>query len=74
MLLVVFALVEQRTEEPLMQVSIFKIRPFLVENMVLAISMLVFVPIFFFASEYAQISLGASARRGLFLLYFFSAS
>ena len=52
--------------------SIFRIRPFLVENLVLGISMLVFVPVFFFASEYAQISLGKSASEaGLFLLYFF---
>jgi MFS family permease len=34
--------------------------------------MLVFVPVFFFASEYAQISLGDSAQEaGLFLLYLF---
>ena len=34
--------------------------------------MLVFVPIFFFASEYAQISLGQVGRpAGVFLLYFF---
>ena len=34
--------------------------------------MLVFVPLFFFASEYAQIALGESAQQtGLFLLYFF---
>ncbi len=34
--------------------------------------MLVFVPVFFFASEYAQISLGDSASEaGLYLLYFF---
>ena len=71
-LLVVFYFVEQRTEEPLMQVNIFKIRPFFVENLVLGISMLVFVPIFFFASEYAQISLGkSSTETGVFLLYFF---
>ena len=38
----------------------------------LGISMLVFVPIFFFASEYAQIALGKSAQQaGLYLLYFF---
>jgi MFS family permease len=55
-----------------MQVRIFRIRPFLVQNMVLGISMLAFVPIFFFASEYAQIALGKSASgAGLFLLYFF---
>jgi EmrB/QacA subfamily drug resistance transporter len=71
-LLVVFYLVELRTESPLITVSIFRIRPFLVENMVLGISMLVFIPVFFFASEYAQIALGYSASRaGVFLLYFF---
>ena len=71
-ILVVFYFVEQRTEEPLMQVSIFRIRPFLVQNLVLAISMLCFVPIFFFASEYAQISLGKSSDgAGIMLMYFF---
>ncbi len=71
-LLVVFYLVELRTESPLIQVSIFRIRPFLVENLVLGISMLVFIPVFFFASEYAQISLGKTASNaGVFLLYFF---
>ncbi len=71
-LLVVFGLVELRTESPLMQVRIFRIRPFLIENLVLGISMLAFVPVFFFASEYAQISLAKTASEaGLFLLYFF---
>ena len=71
-LLVVFALVEMRTASPLMQVSIFRIRAFLVENLVLAISMLVFIPVFFFASEYAQIALGKTpSEAGLYLLYFF---
>src|SRR6201996_406806 len=71
-LLVVFYFVELRTSSPLIQVSIFRIRPFLVENLVLGISMLTFIPIFFFASEYAQISLGKSASNaGIFLLYFF---
>ena len=71
-LLVVFALVELQTPSPLMQVRIFRIRAFAVENLVLGIAMLVFVPIFFFASEYAQIALGKSAQQaGLYLLYFF---
>ena len=73
MLLVVFFFVEARTESPLIQVDIFRIRPFFVENLVLGISMLVFVPVFFFASEYAQISLGKSpSRASLFLLCFFA--
>jgi len=68
----VFYFVEKRTPEPLMQVSIFSIRPFLVENMVLFITNLAFIPVFFFASEYAQISLGkSSSQAGIILLFFF---
>jgi EmrB/QacA subfamily drug resistance transporter len=71
-LLVVFYFTEVRTPSPLMQVSIFKIRPFLVQNLVLGISNLVFIPVFFFGSEYAQISLGkSSSEAGIILLYFF---
>jgi EmrB/QacA subfamily drug resistance transporter len=71
-LLVVFYFVEVRTTSPLMHLSIFRIRPFLIENIVLGVAMLVFVPVFFFASEYAQIALGKSASQaGLFLLFFF---
>ena len=71
-LLVVFYFVELRTSSPLIQVSIFRIRPFLVENLVLGIAMLTFIPVFFFASEYAQISLGKTASNaGVFLLYYF---
>ncbi|HUK94563.1 MAG TPA: MFS transporter [Gaiellaceae bacterium] len=71
-LLVAFYFVELRTESPLIEVRIFRIRPFLVENVVLGISTLVFIPTFFFASEYAQISLGKSASSAsLVLLYFF---
>jgi len=72
LLLVVFGIVELRTDVPLMQIRIFRVRPFLVENLVLGIAMLAFVPVFFFASEYAQISLAKTASEaGLFLLYFF---
>ncbi|HEX3824882.1 MAG TPA: MFS transporter [Mycobacteriales bacterium] len=71
-ILVVFYRIEKRTESPLIQVNIFRIRPFLVENVVLGIAMLAFIPIFFFASEYAQISLGKTASQAsLYLLYFF---
>jgi EmrB/QacA subfamily drug resistance transporter len=71
-LLVTFYFVELRTESPLIEVHIFRIRPFLVENIVLAIAMLTFVPVFFFASEYAQIALGKSpSEAGLYILYFF---
>jgi EmrB/QacA subfamily drug resistance transporter len=72
LLLVAFYFVEVGSASPLMEVSIFRIRPFLVENMVLGITMLVFIPVFFFASEYAQISLAKTpSEAGLVLLYFF---
>ena len=71
-LLVVFYFVQLRTESPLIEVRIFKIRPFLVENIVLGIAMLVFIPVFFFASEYAQIALGKTpSNAGVYILYFF---
>jgi EmrB/QacA subfamily drug resistance transporter len=71
-LLVIFGVTEIKVASPLIQFRIFRIRAFLVENLVLAISMLVFIPVFFFASEYAQIGLGKSASEaGIFLLYFF---
>ena len=65
-------LVELRTASPLIEVSIFRIQAFTVENIVLLIAMMAFIPIFFFASEYAQISLHKSASEaGVFLLFFF---
>ncbi len=71
-LLVVFFFLERQTESPLINVRIFRIRPFFVENLVLGTSNLVFIPIFFFASEYSQLSLGKSASAAsLVLLYFF---
>ncbi len=71
-LLMVFYFVERRTKVPLMEVRIFNIPAFRVENLVLSIAMLAFVPLFFFASEYAEIALGESASKtGLYILYFF---
>jgi EmrB/QacA subfamily drug resistance transporter len=72
LLLVIFGLSERRVASPLIQFSIFGIRAFLVENLVLFISMMVFIPVFFFASEYAQIALRKTASQaGVFLLFFF---
>jgi EmrB/QacA subfamily drug resistance transporter len=71
-LLVVFYFVEARTTSPLIEVGIFRIRPFLVENLVLGVAMLVFIPVFFFASEYAQIALAKTpSQAGVLILYFF---
>jgi len=71
-IIAVFVVVELRTASPLIKVSIFRVRPFSVENAVLLIAMMTFVPIFFFASEYAQIALHKTASQaGVFLLFFF---
>jgi EmrB/QacA subfamily drug resistance transporter len=71
-LLLVFGWVELRTRSPLIELRIFADRGFLVDNVILGLSMVAFVPIFFFASEYAQVSLGEKpAESGLLLLYFF---
>jgi predicted MFS family arabinose efflux permease len=72
LLIVVFYFVELRTEEPLIEVRIFNVKPFRVENLVLFIAMMAFIPVFFFASVYAQVALGKNASQaGLYLLYFF---
>jgi EmrB/QacA subfamily drug resistance transporter len=72
LVLVYFYAVERRTASPLIRVGIFRVRPFLVENLVLFVAMLAFVPVFFFTSLYAQIALAKSASQaGLYLLYFF---
>jgi len=71
-LLVMFFFVERRTASPLIQFDIFRIRAFFVENLVLGIAMLVGIPVYFFASEYAQIALGKPPiNASLVLLYFF---
>jgi EmrB/QacA subfamily drug resistance transporter len=70
--LVSFYFLERGTASPLIQMKIFRIRAFFVENLVLAIAMIVFIPVFFFASEYAQIALAKTpSEAGLLLLYFF---
>jgi EmrB/QacA subfamily drug resistance transporter len=71
-LLVTFAFVELRRDRPLIQVKMFVIRAFLVENIVLFVSMACFIPVFFFASIYAQDALGFGPNSaGEFLLCFF---
>jgi len=72
LVLVVFVLVERRTEHPLIKVRIFRGRAFAVDNGVLFFSMVAFIPIFFFASVYAQVALGYDANTaGLYLLMIF---
>jgi MFS family permease len=54
-LLGVFVFAEVRTAEPLIRVRTFRVRAFAVENGVLFFALIVFVPVFFFGSMYAQI-------------------
>jgi EmrB/QacA subfamily drug resistance transporter len=69
----IFIVVEARTEHPLINVRIFRDRAFVVDNVVLFLSMIAFVPVFFFASFYAQFALGYDANSaGLYLLIFFA--
>ena len=71
--LAVFVKVELATKVPLLQLRIFAGRAFSADNLVLFFISMAFVPMFLFASEYAQISLGYDAdNAGLFLLVFFS--
>jgi len=72
-LLAAFVAYELRQEHPLIQVRIFADRAFAVENLVLFCLMIPFVPLFFFASIYSQVSLGYDASNaGLYLLTFFA--
>jgi EmrB/QacA subfamily drug resistance transporter len=71
-LLVVFLRLERGTPSPLINVAIFGNRAFAVENVVLGISMMVFIPVFFFTSVYGQLALGESpTTASLLILYFF---
>ena len=71
-MLIVFVAVERRTESPLINVRIFRNRAFMVENVILGIAMMAFIPVFFFASVYGQVALAEKATTSsLLILYFF---
>jgi EmrB/QacA subfamily drug resistance transporter len=73
LILVLFVLVELRTAVPLIKIRIFADRAFTIDNAVLFFAMMAFVPLFFFASVYSQVSLGLDANgAGLYLLIFFA--
>ncbi len=68
-----FVVDQLNAPNPLLRLRIFENRAFAVDCAVLFFLMIAFVPLFFFASEYAQISLGESASEtGLYLLIFFA--
>ena len=72
-LLGAFVAFELRQEHPLIQVRIFTDRAFAIENVVLFCLMIPFIPLFFFASVYSQVSLGYDASNaGLYMLTFFA--
>ncbi|MFF3322223.1 MFS transporter [Streptomyces sp. NPDC002889] len=72
LILVLFAAYELRLRQPLIKLQVFRDRAFTADSLVLFFAMLAFVPVFFFASVYAQVSLSASPdQAALFLLYFF---
>jgi EmrB/QacA subfamily drug resistance transporter len=71
-LIIAFVLYELRVDQPLVPMHLFSNRGFAVDNAVLFLLSICFVPLFFFASLYAQIALGDSASNaGLLLLVFF---
>jgi EmrB/QacA subfamily drug resistance transporter len=72
-LLFAFVAYELRQAEPLIRIRLLTQRAFAADNAVLLLMSAVFLPFFFFASVYAQASLGDSATEaGVFLLVFFA--
>jgi EmrB/QacA subfamily drug resistance transporter len=72
LLLAAFVRRELHVGNPLMRLQVFRDRGFAADNAVLFLLMIVFVPLFFFSSLYAQIALGDDASgAGLYLLVFF---
>ncbi len=71
-LLIAFTRWELKVDQPLVPMRLFANRGFAVDNIVLFLMSICFVPLFFFASLYAQVALGeSSSNAGLFLLVFF---
>jgi EmrB/QacA subfamily drug resistance transporter len=72
LLLLVFYVVERRTSSPLVNVRIFNNRAFSVDNIILFVSMMAFIPVFFFASVYGQVALAEKpTTASLLILWFF---
>ncbi len=63
---------ERKHKDPLIRIEFFTNRVFAAQNVVLLFASAAFVPVFFFASMYAQIGLGwSTSNSGLYLLTFF---
>ncbi len=64
---------ERKAKHPLIRISFFSNRVFAAQNLVLLFASAAFVPLFFFASMYAQVGLGwSTGNAGLYLLIFFA--
>jgi EmrB/QacA subfamily drug resistance transporter len=71
-LLAAFVRFELRARNPLIEVGIFAHRGFTADNVVMALAYGCFLPLFFFASVYAQVVLGYNAgKTGLYILVIF---
>lgn len=67
-----FVRYELGQENPLIQVRIFLDKAFTADSVILLLLSVAFVPLFFFASMYSQVSLGWDpSESGLYLLIFF---
>ena len=63
---------ELRSSAPLLRLQIFRDRAFATDTAALGLMSAVFVPFFFFASVYSQVSLGEnSSNAGIYILWFF---
>jgi EmrB/QacA subfamily drug resistance transporter len=72
LLLIVFVRFELRHRYPLIEVRIFTHRGFAADNVVMGLVYACFLPLFFFASVYAQLVLGYNAgKTGLYILVIF---
>jgi EmrB/QacA subfamily drug resistance transporter len=73
LLLVLFVRFELRQPSPLIEVGIFAHRGFAADNVVMGLVYACFLPLFFFASVYAQVVLGYNAgKTGLYILVIFA--
>jgi EmrB/QacA subfamily drug resistance transporter len=71
-LMVAFVRDQLRKPEPLLRLQIFQDRGFATDTAALGLMSAVFVPFFFFASVYSQVSLGeTSSNAGIYILWFF---
>src|ERR1700761_886502 len=72
LLMVAFVREQLTNPEPLLRLQIFRDRAFSVDTAALGLMSAVFIPFFFFASIYSQVSLGETASNaGVYILYFF---